>query len=61
MEQRIIYVGLDVHKDTIRWRLPRRASGGSLREYGKIANTPAALRTLAAKLASSWLAPSILL
>ena len=45
MEQRIIYIGLDVHKDTIgRWRLPRRASG-ELREHGKIANTPAALKT----------------
>jgi hypothetical protein len=26
MEQHIIYVGLDVHKDTIAVRLPRRAS-----------------------------------
>jgi len=52
MEQRIIYVGLDVHKDTIAVALAEAGKRGELREYGKIANTPAALRTLAAKLAS---------
>ena len=52
MEQRIIYVGLDVHKDTIAVALAEASKRGELREYGKIANTPAALRTLAAKLAS---------
>ena len=51
MEQRIIYVGLDVHKDTIAVVLAETGKRG-VREYGKIANTPAALRTLAAKLAS---------
>lgn len=51
MEQRIIYVGLDVHKDTIAVALAEAGKRGELREYGKIANTPAALRTLAAKLA----------
>ena len=52
MEQRIIYVGLDVHKDTIAVALAEAGKRGELREHGKIANTPAALRTLAAKLAS---------
>ena len=45
MEQRIIYVGLDVHKDTIAVALAEAGKRGELREYGKIANTPAALRT----------------
>ena len=49
MEQRIIYVGLDVHKDTIAVALAEAGKRGELREHGKIANTPAALRTLAAK------------
>ena len=52
MEQRIVYVGLDVHKDTIAVALAQAGKRGELREYGKIANTPTALRTLAAKLAS---------
>ena len=38
-------------KTQSRWRLPGAGKRGRLREYGKIANTPAALRTLAAKLA----------
>ena len=54
MEQRIIDVGLDVHKDTIAVALAETGKRGEVREYGKIANTPAALRTLAAKLAKSW-------
>jgi hypothetical protein len=55
MERRITYVGLDVHKDTIAVALAEAGKRGELREYSKIANTPAALRTLAAKLAShSW-------
>src|SRR5262249_10152737 len=48
---RITYVGLDVHKDGI---VVAVAEGGGLRgevrEYGRIANTPAALRLLACKL-----------
>jgi hypothetical protein len=44
MEQRIIYVGLDVHKDTIAVALAEAGKRGELREHGKIANTPAALR-----------------
>ena len=51
MEQTITYVGLDVHKDTIVVALAEPGIRGEVREYGKIANTPAALRTLMAKLA----------
>src|ERR1700688_2009627 len=50
MEQRIIYVGLDVHKDTIAVALAEPDKRGEVREYGKIANTPTALKTLVAKL-----------
>src|ERR1700728_4128559 len=52
MEQRIIYVGLDVHKDTIAVALAEAGKRGEVREDGKIEKTPGALRTLAAKLAS---------
>src|ERR1700722_19368593 len=51
MEQRIIYVGLDVHKDTIAVALAEGGKRGARREHGKIANTPAALRALGGKLA----------
>jgi transposase len=43
---RIRYIGLDVHKDGI---VVAVAQGG-LRDYGRISNTPAALRRLAHKL-----------
>ena len=51
MDQTIIYVGLDVHKDTIAVALADGGKRGEVREHGKIANTPVALKTLAAKLA----------
>jgi transposase len=51
MEQTITYVGLYVHKDTIAIALAEPGIRGEVREYGKIANTPAALGTLVAKLA----------
>src|ERR1700727_38023 len=41
--------GLDVHKDTIAVALAEAGGGKDVREYGKIANTPAALKALAAK------------
>src|ERR1700722_20078147 len=50
MEQPITYVGLDVHKDTIAVALAEAGIRGDVREYGKIANTPAALKALVAKL-----------
>ena len=56
MEQRIIYIGLDVHKDTIAVALAGRARRGSMRGYGKIANTPALVRS-GGEAGESWLAP----
>jgi len=51
MEQHIIYVGLDVHKDTIAVALAEGGQRAEVREHGKVANTPAALKTLCARLA----------
>ena len=50
LEKAITYVGLDVHKETIAVALAEAGVRGDVREYGKIANTPAAVRALAAKL-----------
>jgi hypothetical protein len=46
----ITYVGLDVHEDTIAVALAETGRRGEAREHGKIANTPTALKTPAAKL-----------
>jgi transposase len=51
MEQDIIYVGLDVHKDTVAVALAEAGKRGEVREHGKVVNTPAALKALATKLA----------
>ena len=51
MDKFITYVGLDVHKDTIVIAIAESGKRGEVREYGKIPNTPAALKTAAAKLA----------
>ncbi len=51
MDQPISYVGLDVHKETIAVALAEGGKRGDVREYGTIVNTPAAVQTLAAKLA----------
>ena len=50
MGDRIRYVGLDVHKDGIVVAVAEGGERGEVREYGRIANTPAALRRLACKL-----------
>jgi hypothetical protein len=47
---RITYVGLDVHKDGIVVAVAAGGRRGEVRECGRIANTPAALRWLAGKL-----------
>src|SRR5215831_5354962 len=52
LKQLITYIGLDVHKETITVALAEAGKRNEVREYGKIANTPAALRGLAAKLAA---------
>jgi len=50
LKQLITYVGLDVHKETIAVALAEVGLRGDVREYGKIANTPAAVKALVAKL-----------
>jgi hypothetical protein len=41
---RITYVGLDVHKEGIAVAVAEGGLRGEVRDYGRIANTPAALR-----------------
>ena len=50
MEQSILYVGLDVHKETIAVALAEAGLREDVREHGKIANTAAALKALTEKL-----------
>jgi hypothetical protein len=47
---RITYVGLDVHKDEIVVALAGGGVRGEVRDYGRIANIPAALDRLLRKL-----------
>ena len=51
LEQLITFIGLDVHKETIAVALAEAGKRNEVREYGKIANTPAAVKALVAKLA----------
>src|SRR6058998_3219 len=50
MGEPIIFVGLDVHKDTITVALAEEGQRGDVREYGRITNTPADLKKLVDKL-----------
>jgi hypothetical protein len=55
VQKAITYVGLDVHKDSIVVSLAEAGLRGRLREvreYGKVLNTPAALKAMATKLAA---------
>jgi transposase len=51
MEQSIIYVGLDVHKDTIVVALAEAGLRGEVRQHGTIPNTASAVKAVTAKLA----------
>ena len=50
---RITYVGPDVHKDGIVVAVAEGDLRGEVRNYGRIANTPAALQRLARKLVAA--------
>ena len=50
MNEAITYVGLDVHKDTIAVALAEAGVRGDVRAFGKVANTPAAVKAVATKL-----------
>ena len=52
----IAYIGLDVHKDGIAVAVAEGGLRGEVREYGRMANTPAALRRLARKLSQEGVA-----
>jgi len=51
LKQLITYIGLDVHKETMAVALVEAGKRSDVREYGKIANTAAAVQSLAARLA----------
>jgi hypothetical protein len=46
MDQDIIYVGLDSHKQTTAVALAETVTRGELRERSKVVNTPNSLKTL---------------
>ena len=50
MSESLKYVGLDVHKDTIAVAVAEEGQRSEVREHGDIANTPAAMTKLLAKL-----------
>src|SRR5450432_2334686 len=50
LDKSMTYVGLDVHKDTIAVAIAEAGVRCDVREYGKVANTPAAVKALATKL-----------
>jgi hypothetical protein len=48
LKQLISYIGSDVHKETMAVALAGAGKRNEVREYGKIANTPAAMKALVA-------------
>ncbi len=50
MDEYIIFIGLDVHKETITVALAEEGTRGEVREYGRIVNAPDALKALLDKL-----------
>ena len=53
IEKPITYIGLDVHKNTIAVAVAESGLRKEVREHGTIPNTPAAVKKLITKLASS--------
>src|SRR5690349_11412194 len=51
LKQLITFIGLDVHKKTIAVALAEAGKRNEVRQYGKIANTRAAMKALVVKLA----------
>jgi transposase len=51
VDKPIIYIGLDVHKDTVAVAVAEAGKRGEVREHGKVASTAVAVKTLAVRLA----------
>jgi hypothetical protein len=54
MKKKILYVGLDVHKNSTDVAIATGRSNGKVRSYGKIASTPDALTKLVKKIQADY-------